>query len=398
MPMDPTIWSSLPFDILQMVFIWLPLSVLTKFRIVSKRWKDVLESQTFLSQCNQISMNEFGFLSPLFHDRKNYFLGEYLNQDGRISRFLVPFIDSRYRVECTAGSMVLLSFPTQYSHCNNYFVMNPFTKAFKNIGCISVGYGGFFSLLQNVTANKYDWVVLKHVYKRMQSKYYICSSLDRVWRRTELPYGGTTPPKDAVFYKNKLFWLYLDKDYEEYPHYGYTIYWFDVFKNEWGFSFVSITDIQCMSLALYNNQLICLINDGSTSVWAIEEVENFQFGQACSEPRLDYFEDDWGFKWTLLEEISTDINKKCPGYLPFRALHGTILMCNYNNIPFMFYNLITRLCIPIAIDNVSNEQSYGFNFPTVENFNDLIESGYVFPLIPNMDSMDDIPTLGIDMM
>jgi len=153
-----------------------------------------------------------------------------------------------------------------------------------------------------------------------------------------------------------------------------------------------------MSLALYNNQLICLINDGSTSVWAIEEVENFQFGQACSEPRLDYFEDDWGFKWTLLEEISADINKKCPGYLPFRALHGTILMCNYNNIPFMFYNLITRLCIPIAIDNVSNEQSYGFNFPTVENFNDLIESGYVFPLIPNMDSMDDIPTLGIDMM
>jgi hypothetical protein len=38
-----------------------------------------------------------------------------------------------------------------------------------------------------------------------------------------------------------------------------------------------------MSLALYKNQLICLINDGSTFVWSIEEVENFQFGQPCLE-------------------------------------------------------------------------------------------------------------------
>jgi hypothetical protein len=283
MTMDPNIWSSLPFDILQMVFIWLPLSVLIKFRTVCKRWKDVLQSQNFLSQCNQISMNKFGFLDPFFHDRKTYFLGDYLNQNGHISRFIVPFIDSSYRVECTVGSMILISLPTECSHCNNYFVMNPFTKDFKNIGCVSVGDSGFFSLLEKVSANKYDWIFLKHVYKRMQSKFYICNSFDRVWQRTKLPYGGTTPPKDVVFYKSKLFWLYLDKDYEDYPRYGYTIYWFDVGKNEWGFSFVPITDIRCMSLALYNNQLICLINDGSTFVWSIEEVENFQFGQADSK-------------------------------------------------------------------------------------------------------------------
>ena len=79
-----------------------------------------------------------------------------------------------------------------------------------------------------------------------------------------------------MFYKIKFFWLYLDTEYEDYPRYGYTIYWFDVIKNEWGFSFVPITEIRCMSLAICKNQLICLINDGSTFVWSIEEIDNFQ--------------------------------------------------------------------------------------------------------------------------
>ena len=77
-----------------------------------------------------------------------------------------------------------------------------------------------------------------------------------------------------------------------------------------------ITNIRCMSLALYNNQLVCLINDGSSSVWSIEEIENFDFFTPCLEGRLDYFEDDWGFKWNLFPDISIDINIKIHGYLP----------------------------------------------------------------------------------
>jgi len=34
--------------------------------------------------------------------------------------------------------------------------MNPFTKALENFGCISIGNWGFFSLLEKVSANKYD--------------------------------------------------------------------------------------------------------------------------------------------------------------------------------------------------------------------------------------------------
>ena len=119
----------------------------------------------------------------------------------------------------------------------------------------------------------------------MHSEFYVCSSLG-VWQRDGVPFGGTSPPKNVVFYKSKMLWLYLDKEYEDYPRYGYTIYWFDIIKNEWVFSFVPITDIRCMSLAIYMNHLICLVNDGSTSIWSIEELDHFQFGQPLLNEEL----------------------------------------------------------------------------------------------------------------
>ena len=133
------------------------------------------------------------------------------------------FIDSSYRVECIVGPMVVLSLPTECSQTHNSFVMNPFTKAFKNMGPIWIGEWGFFSLLENVSSGKYDCVVLKCMYDRMQSKFYVCSSIDRVWKSVDLPFGGTSTPKNGAFYKSKLFWLYVDKDYEYCPQYGYTI-------------------------------------------------------------------------------------------------------------------------------------------------------------------------------
>lgn len=115
------------------------------------------------------------------------------------------FIDSRYIVECIVGSMVVLSLPTEFSHSHNYFVMNPFTKEFKNTGPIQIGDWRFLSLLENISNRKYDWVFLKHMYDKMQSKFYVCSSLDRVWQKDVVPFGGTSPPKNVVLYKTKLF-------------------------------------------------------------------------------------------------------------------------------------------------------------------------------------------------
>jgi hypothetical protein len=48
----------------------------------------------------------------MVHIQESYFIGAYLNQNGHISRFLVQFVDSKYTIESTGGSMVLLSLPT----------------------------------------------------------------------------------------------------------------------------------------------------------------------------------------------------------------------------------------------------------------------------------------------
>jgi len=64
----------------------------------------------------------------------------------------------------------------------------------------------------------------------------------------------------------------------------------------------------------------------------------------------------------------------------------------------MFFHLMIGFCIPVTIDNVSNQQKYEFQILLLENCNDMIESGIFFPLIPNTDFVDDIPPLGIAMM
>ena len=244
-----------------------------------------------------------------------------------------------------------------------------------------------------MSAKKYDWVALKHVYTGMESNYFICSSIFKCWRRKTIPSGGTTPPKEVVFYKSKMFLLYLDKDYEEYPKYGYTIYWLDVLSNICGFSFVPITHIRCMPLALYNNQLNFLINDGSTSVWALEEIENFQFFPRCLEQQLDYFEDDWGFKWILLHDISADINIKCHGYLPLRSLHQLVLMCNLAELHFILYDLMIDICLQTTLNDVSMLHNFDSHSPLFQHHSPLIENGNIFGILPHVDSVDDIPPL-----
>ena len=78
----------------------------------------------------------------------------------------------------------------------------------------------------------------------------------------ELPYDGIAPLKEAIYFKEKLYWVYLDKNYEDYPTYGYIIYFLELNINNWGYLCVHIVDIQCNSLGLYENQLVCVVNNG----------------------------------------------------------------------------------------------------------------------------------------
>ena len=144
MDMDPIIWSRFPFEIMEIIFLWLPFSTLICFRTVSKQWNVILQNIHFLSQCNRLSIKEFGFVVPSFNVQHRSFLATYLHQKRCTSPLVVPFIESSYKVECIVGSMILLSKPTGCSHTNNYFVLNPFTKDFKHLGSLWVGDCGFF--------------------------------------------------------------------------------------------------------------------------------------------------------------------------------------------------------------------------------------------------------------
>lgn len=173
----------------------------------------------------------------------DYFVGSYFSDKGQISSMLFPFLHFGYRIEFTFGSTILFSVPQKYLYSTNYFIVNPFTRMFRNIGFLRLGERGFFSFLEKCTSQKYEWVLLKHVLKHMDSHFLICSSVDMVWKRTKLPYGGMAPPKESIFYKGKFCWLYSDQDYDDYPTYGYTVYWLDLKRNDWGFSFVPISDL-----------------------------------------------------------------------------------------------------------------------------------------------------------
>jgi len=176
-----------------------------KFKLVCRQWCLVLENLLFLAACNRCREKELGFisLSTCFHN--DCFLASYLNNSCWLSTTVSPFLHSAYKIECIVGSKILFSAPASYLHTKNYFIVNLFTKTFRNVGVLSVGERGFFSLFQKCSPGNYEWVFLKHVRESMDSHFLICSSVDNVWKRMKLPYGGVTPPKEAIFFKEFFY-------------------------------------------------------------------------------------------------------------------------------------------------------------------------------------------------
>ena len=251
----------------------------------------------------------------------------------------------RYIIDCSVQSMMLLSLHTSSLYTSNYFIMNPFTQKVRNIGPICIGPWGFFSLLDKTSDGKYGWVVLKHDIETphdRNGRFYIASSLHRPWTKTTPPYGRIPPPRMQIFLNNTIWWLDLNEDHEEFPKYGYSIYSFDLLRNRWAFSFVPLLDIRSMTLAIYKEQLVFIINRGPITVWSIEEVQDFDFGELHMQWSYHCFEDEWGFKWTCLQTISANINATCAGYLPFSFVNEKVFMCDYGRVAMILYDLLTN--------------------------------------------------------
>jgi len=57
---------------------------------------------------------------------------------------------------------------------------------------------------------------------------------------------------------------------------------------------------------------------------------------------------------------------------------------------------VTRLCHTTIVDGLSVVGASCFYIETIQDFDDFIENGNVFSLIPNADSIVEIPPLHVD--
>ena len=62
MDMVPTIWKYLPIDILEMIFLWLPLSMIIRLKMVCKGWNRIVSKNNFISQWKHNQTKEYGVL------------------------------------------------------------------------------------------------------------------------------------------------------------------------------------------------------------------------------------------------------------------------------------------------------------------------------------------------
>jgi len=89
--MDPAIWKFLPFEIIEILFHWRPLSVLMTFKMVCRQWCIVLEKSISLVSFDRCCQNELGFISFLTHFANDCLIGSYLNNSGLLFTIMFPF-------------------------------------------------------------------------------------------------------------------------------------------------------------------------------------------------------------------------------------------------------------------------------------------------------------------
>ena len=102
-----------------------------------------------------------------------------------------------------------------------------------------------------------------------------------------------------------------------------------------------------------------------------------------------HYEDGRGLKWTLLQDMTRNINIHYSDYLPFRAVGSSILMCNNDEIPFIYYDLETRNITHLAVDERSTFENHCLPIPT-NNCINIIMYNNLFPLTPSMNSFNDL--------
>ena len=142
--MDPSIWSLLPLEFLEMILPWVPFSTLVRFQPIFKHCEEILSRLNFVSAWKKNNITETEILIELLGQYENRFVYKFINRIGHTSLLHVPYPEYRYTIECTVGSSIFLSKYCPLPCHKDYYIVNPFIKHFSNIGIIDIGVHGFF--------------------------------------------------------------------------------------------------------------------------------------------------------------------------------------------------------------------------------------------------------------
>lgn len=172
---------------------------------------------------------------------------------------LFHFLQSRYIIECTIGSLILFRLPANYLSSKNYFVVNAFTKIFRNLGFLHLVEQEFFCVFNKIFPLKYVWVLIKHVSNEMDTLFLFCSSDDMVWNKRNFLMVASHCQRRLYSIKEN-FLGYIWTNIMMITLHMVT-YWLELEIDNWIFTSVPISDILCMELGLYMNQLICIVKN-----------------------------------------------------------------------------------------------------------------------------------------
>ena len=98
---------------------------------------------------------------------------------------------------------------------------------------IEIGVLGFFTLIRNIGDHKHGWIVVRHEENDHGSKFFVSSNVHRDCKEIDVVGFIPTPPKDAVFYNGKLYWLHMRIILEEDALYSYNMWSLDIGLKKW---------------------------------------------------------------------------------------------------------------------------------------------------------------------
>ena len=154
-----------------MILLRVPFSTLVHFRSISKHCEELLSRPSFVSAWKNNNITETGLLIELLGQYQNDFIYNFINHIGHASLLHVPYPEYRYTIECTVGSIILLSKYCPLPRHKDYYIVNPFIKCFSNIGIIDIGFHGFFSMIGNTGRHKHGWILVCHKLNEDGSKF-----------------------------------------------------------------------------------------------------------------------------------------------------------------------------------------------------------------------------------